>query len=76
MSRGAGDGGVSDDHIGGGSTKDAEDVALLEALRHRYAMDYKIKQVSFVNEKILSELDVYLEHLRAKLTTSILHLLD
>ena len=60
-----GDGGVSDAQIGGGSKNDDE-VSPLEAVGHRYAMDGKIKQVSFVSDKYFSDLDVYLEHLRAK----------
>ena len=61
--------------IGGGS-KDGGEVCPLEALGHRYAMDGKIKQVSFVSDKHSTDLDVYLEYLRAKLTRTFLDLLD
>ena len=66
---------VSGDPIGGVSKKDG-DVSPLEAVGHRYAMYGKIKQVSFVSEKHLSDLDAYLEHLSAKLATTFLDLFD
>ena len=68
--------GVTAAQIGGGSKKDGGVLSPLEAVGHRYAMDGKIKQVSFVSDKHYSDLDIYEEHLRAKLTTTILDLLD
>ena len=65
---------VSVAQIGGGS-KEGE-VSTLEAVGKRYAMDGKIKQVSFVSEKHFTDLDVYLEHLCPKLTTTFLAMLD
>ena len=62
--------------IAGGSKKDGGEMSPLEAVGHRYAMEAKIKQVSFVTAKHFSDLDVYLEHLPAKLTTTFLDLLD
>ena len=51
------------------------EVCSLEEVGYRYAMDRKIK-VSFVSEKHFTDLDVYLEHLRAKLTSTFLDMLD
>ena len=65
-----GDGG---DQIGGGSKKD---VSPLEAVGQRYALDGTIKQMTFVSDKHFSDLDDYLEHLRVKLTSTFLELLD
>ena len=60
----------------GGVPKNDSEVSPLEAVGHRYAIDGKIKQVSFISTKHFSDLDVYLEHLRAKLATTFLELLD
>ena len=67
------DGGVSGAQLGGGSKKD---VYPLEAVGHRYALDGTIKQMTFVSDKHFSDLDVYLEHLRAKLTSTFLAMMD
>ena len=67
------DGGVTAAQIYGGSKDD--EVSPLESVGHWYAMDGKIKQVSFVSEKHFSDLDVYMEH-RAELTTTFLDMLD
>ena len=51
-------------------------MSTLESVGDRFAIHGNIKQVSFVSEKHLLDLDVYLVHLRAKLTTTFLNLLD
>ena len=43
---------------------------------HRDALDAKIKQVAVVTDKHFSDLHVYLEHLRDRLTTTFLDLLE
>ena len=63
----------SSDGLGGGSNMA---VCSLEEVGHRYATDGKIKQVLVVREKHSTDLDVYLDHLRAKLTTTFLDMLD
>ena len=66
-------GGVSDAQFGGGSKKE---VSLLEAMGHRYTLDGTMKQVSFVRDKHFSDVDVYFEHLRAKVTSTFLDMID
>ena len=66
-------GGVTASQIGGRSIKD---VSSIEAVGHRYAIDGKIKKVSFVRAQHFSDLDFYLGHLRASLTTTFQDLLD
>ena len=61
---------------GGGTKKDGGQVSPPEAVGHRYAMNGKIMQVSFDSDKHYSDLDVYLQDLRPKLTTNFLDLLD
>ena len=56
--------------FGEGSKKDGVEVSLLNAVGQRHAMDSKIEQVSFVSDKPFSDLDIYLENPRAKLTTA------
>ena len=68
--------GVRDDQSGGGSKKDGGEVSPLEAVGDLYAMDGKIKQMSFVTDKHYEDLDVYLYDLRAKLTSTFVYLLD
>ena len=61
--------------IVGGSKKDGE-VSPLQPVGNPYAMDGKSKQVSFVSDKHFIDLDDYLGHLCAKLTTTFLELVD
>ena len=63
----------SADGLGGGPNMA---VCSLEEVGHRYAMEGKIKQVSFISEKHFTDLDDNLDHLRVKLPTTFLDMLD
>ena len=64
---------MSGAQIGGGSKNN---VSPLQAVGHRYAVDGTIKNMTFLSDKHVSDLDDYLEHLRAKLTTTLLDMID
>ena len=68
--------GVSETQICCVSTKDGGEVSPLEAVGHQYAMDGTIKQMSFASDKHYADLDIYLDDLGAKLTTTFGALLD
>ena len=69
-------GGKSDDQSGGGRKNDGGAMSPLEAVGHLYAMDGTIKQMSFLSDTHYADMDIYLDDLRAKLTTTFLELLD
>ena len=73
---GSEEGGVCDHQSFGGRKKNGGELSHLEAVGDLYAMDGTIKQTSYVCEKHYADLDIYLDDLGAKLTTTFGALLD